>query len=429
MIPDTMGSEYFCVTGVDPNKAASMQTDIRATGLSSEEASKRPNDDGPNEPGRASRASTLVEIVRLFANPLVLILLIASLVAAVLGEQLNAAIIVAIVLLSAAINFVQVHRSQQAAERLRQQVTPTATVLRDGVWAKVTRREVVRGDVIRLAAGDLVPADAQLLEAHDLHVQQAALTGDSLPVEKEAEPHAGQPVDTQGPNAIDRVFLGTSVVSGTATAVVTATGPATAFGDIAARLATKPPETEFERGIRRFGFLIMRTVLFLVLFVFLVSLAARHDPFQSLLFAVALAVGLTPEFLPMIMTVTLGRGAVHMARNKVIVKHLAAIQNFGSMDVLCSDKTGTLTSGDMALDRQVDPPGKATKRPLELAVINSGFETGIKSPLDAAILKSAAPDLSRYSEARRDPVRLRATPPLRRGRRRWQAPVDHEGRS
>jgi Mg2+-importing ATPase len=173
----------------------------------------------------------------------------------------------------------------------------------------------------------------------------------------------------------------------------------------------------------------MRTVLFLVLFVFLVSLAARHDPFQSLLFAVALALGLTPEFLPMIMTVTLGRGAVHMARNKVIVKHLAAIQNFGSMDVLCSDKTGTLTSGDMALDRQVDAHGKATKRPLELAVINSGFETGIKSPLDAAILKSAAPDLSRYSEARRDPVRLRATPPLRRGRRRWQAPVDHEGRS
>jgi Mg2+-importing ATPase len=339
-----------------------------------------------------------VEIAQLFANPLVLILLFASLVAAVLGERLNAAIIVAIVLLSAALNFAQVHRSQRAAERLRQQVTPTATVLRDGLWAEVPRREVVPGDVIRLVAGDLVPADAQLIEAHDLHVQQAALTGESLPVEKEAGIHAGEPTDAKSQNTPDRVFLGTSVVSGTATALVTATGRATAFGDIAARLVTKPPETEFERGIRHFGFLIMRTVLFLVLFVFLVSLAAHHDPFQSLLFAVALAVGLTPEFLPMITTVTLGQGAVHMAREKVIVKHLAAIQNFGSMDVLCSDKTGTLTSGDMVLDRQLDALGQPAVRPLQLAAVNSGCETGIKSPLDGAILKMASPNPSRYQK-------------------------------
>jgi len=377
-----------------PGAAATLNTVTVARGLSDEEAAERLRTYGPNEPGRGARVPMLVEIVQLVANPLVLILLCASLVAAVLGERLNATIIVAIVLLSSALNFVQMHRSRQAAERLRRQVTSTATVLRNGQWTEVPQREVVPGDVVRLSAGDLVPGDASLVEAHDLHVQQAALTGESLPVEKEAVASKAQP--NAAGSTLNQVFLGTSVVSGTATAVVTATGPATAYGDIAARLSAKPPETEFERGIRHFGFLIMRTVLFLVLFVFLVSLAAHRDPLESLLFAVALAVGLTPEFLPMITTVTLGQGAVHMARQKVIVKHLAAIQNLGSMDVLCSDKTGTLTSGHMALDRQVDALGQPAERPLQLAGINSSYETGIKSPLDAAILNAYTPDLSQY---------------------------------
>ena len=186
-----------------------------------------------------------------------------------------------------------------------------------------------------------MPADARLIQARDLHVQQAALTGESLPAEKSAE-HAPAPARSLA-DAPYMVLLGTSVVSGTATAVVTATGRATAFGDIVLRLATEPPEMEFERGIRRFGFLIMRTVIFLVLFVLVVNLAFHRPALESLLFAVALAVGLTPEFLPMITTVTLAQGALRMARRKVIVKHLPAIQNFGSIDILCSDKTGTLT--------------------------------------------------------------------------------------
>ena len=165
-----------------------------------------------------------------------------------------------------------------------------------------------------------------------------------------------------------------------------ATGRSTAFGDIAARLATRPPETEFERGTRRFGFLILQTVVFLVLLVFLVNIVLQRDPLESLLFSVALAVGLTPEFLPMIVAVTLASGAVHMARRKVVVKHLAAMQNLGSMDVLCSDKTGTLTSGSMALDRSLDPLGQPCERVLLFAYLNSFYETGIKSPLDAAIL-------------------------------------------
>ena len=186
-----------------------------------------------------------------------------------------------------------------------------------------------------------------------------------MPVEKEAGDHRAPP--RQPADARNVVFLGTSVVSGTATALVVATGPATAFGDIAARLSTRPPETEFERGTRRFALLIMRTVFFLVLFVLLVGALMHHAFLESLLFAVALAVGLTPEFLPMISAVTLSRGAAHMARQKVIVKHLEAIENFGSMDVLCSDKTGTLTSGEMVLERHLDPFGQASERPVILA--------------------------------------------------------------
>ncbi len=361
-------------------------------GLSGAEARRRLAATGPNEPGAAGRASGLAALAGFFASPLVLILLLASLVSAVLGERLNAAVIAAIVLLSVALNFVQTYRSQRAADGLRATVAPQATALRDGVWAAIPRREVVVGDVIRLAAGDLVPADARLLDARGLQVQEAALTGESLPAEKAVA--AARTPDT-APAAGDAaarawVFLGTSVVSGTATALVAATGPATAFGDIAARLVLRPPQTEFERGTQQFGYLIMRTVIALVLFVFLVSAALRHDPLQSLLFALALAVGLTPEFLPMITTVTLTQGAVRMARRRVIVKHLEAIQNLGSIDVLCSDKTGTLTSGDMTLDRAVDPLGATAPRPLALAALNSAFETGIASPLDAAILRASA---------------------------------------
>ncbi len=240
-------------------------------------------------------------------------------------------------------------------------------------------------DVIRLTAGDLVPADACLFKVRDLHVQQAALTGESLPVEKEAIDLQAISQDTSDDH---KVFLGTSVVSGTGTALVMATGKSTAFGDIATRLVTKPPETEFERGTRQFGLLIMKTTILLVLFVLLVSVVLHHNFLESLLFAVALAVGLTPEFLPMITTVTLGQGAVHMARKKVIVKHLEAMQNFGSIDVLCSDKTGTLTSGEMALDQHVDPFGDLSERVFLLAYLNSLHETGVSNPLDQAIKQS-----------------------------------------
>ena len=285
------------------------------------------------------------------------------------------------VLFSVAMNFIQTYRSQKAVDSIRKEVAPTANVLRDGKWIEILRRDIVPGDVIKLAAGDLVPADAELLQTRDLHVQQAALTGESLPVEKSASSDHSSDSERD----LNKVFLGTSVVSGTATALVIATGKNTVFGDIAMRLAKRAPETEFERGTRRFGFLIMRTTILLVLFVILISILLHRPFLESLLFAVALAVGLTPEFLPMITTVTLGRGAVHMARKNVIVKHLEAMQNFGSIDVLCSDKTGTLTSGEMSLEQHLDPFGAPCERVFLLAFLNSLHETGITNPLDEAI--------------------------------------------
>jgi P-type Mg2+ transporter len=363
-------------------------------GLSSGEARRRFDRVGPNEPAGRRRGAVVSELLGFLANPLVLILVIASVVSAILGDTVNAIIIGVMVALSVVLNFVQAYRSQRAAERLREAAAPTATVLRDEAWRELPRRVLVPGDIVRLMAGDRVPADARLLEARDLHVQQAALTGEPMPAEKDAGEVGTPPRQlAESPNL---VFLGTSVVSGTARALVVTTGRDTAFGDIAALLSTPPPETEFQRGTRHFALLIMRTVAFLVLFVVVVNIARHRPALESVLFAVALAVGLTPELLPMITTVTLAQGAVRMARRKVIVRHLAAIEDFGSMEILCSDKTGTLTTGEMRLHACVDPRGQASERSLFFAYLNSAHETGIRSPLDAAILKHATPDISGY---------------------------------
>ncbi|MFN8471463.1 MAG: magnesium-translocating P-type ATPase [Anaerolineae bacterium] len=374
-------------------------------GLTTNEARRLLTQYGPNDPAPVRRVTVLSQIVSLLANPLVVILLIAAVVTAILGEMVDALIIFVIVTLSLVLNFVQTYRSQQAAERLRATVAPTATARRDGQWAEIPRREIVPGDVVRLSAGDLVPGDGVLLEAHDLHVNEAALTGESLPVEK--MPASGEHADT--PDTVSRVFLGTSVVSGTGAAQVTVTGAATMFGDIAARLAARPPETEFDRGIRQFGLLITRVILLLVLFVFLVTAAMHHNPFEALTFAVALAVGLTPEFLPMIITITLTQGAMRMARHNAIVKNLSAIQNFGSMDTFCSDKTGTLTTGEMTLESHVGPMGQPDERVFLLAYLNSYYETGVENqeaqavlrrggsgPLDLAILRHDHPNVEAY---------------------------------
>lgn len=379
-----------------PLKKQFEQLESSEQGLTSDEAHKRQEKYGPNDTTGVKRSSAVVQFLRLFLNPLVAILLFAGLISAILGDRINASIIIVIVLLSNILNFVQTSRSQNAVEKLRADVSPTATVLRDGTWIEMPRRDLVPGDMVRLAAGDLVPADARLVQSTDLHVQQAALTGESLPVDKNAD-DLDAPTESFA-EAHNCVFLGTSVVSGTGTALTIATGLATAFGDIAVRLASRAPQTEFERGIKGFGQLIMQTVFFLVLFIVLIGVIGHHQPFETMLFAISLAVGLTPEFLPMITTVTLGRGAMRMAKQKVIVKHLESIQNFGSIDTLCSDKTGTLTSGETKLEGHLDLLGKESNRVLLFGYLNSTYQTGIKSPLDEAILLHGNVDVSGYSK-------------------------------
>jgi Mg2+-importing ATPase len=365
-------------------------------GLTEEEAARRLREFGPNDPAPRRHGELMYELLLLFINPLVVILLVASILSAVLGQRADAVIIFVIAMSSVAINFFQTYRSGKAIRRLREHVCLTASVLRGGTWRDVRRDEIVPGDVVRLSAGDLIPADGRLLESRDLFVQQAALTGESMPVEKEAGVAIKE--EDKSPTAANLVFLGTSVVSGTGAVSVTATGSHTSFGLISARLRDRTGETEFERGLRQFGFLIMRAVLFLILFIVIVRVALHRDAFESFIFAVALAVGLTPEFLPMITSVTLARGALRMAKEEVIVKHLPAIQNFGSIDVLCSDKTGTLTTGVMTLHASADATGESSDRPLSLAYLNSKFETGIRSPLDAAILECNRDGVDGYTK-------------------------------
>ncbi|HEU0169467.1 MAG TPA: magnesium-translocating P-type ATPase [Chloroflexota bacterium] len=366
--------------------------DSSPAGLTHEQALDRLRRFGPNAAAKRSRWAAFVQLAAFLFNPLVLILMLASIISGVLGDVTNASIIAGIVVVSVAINFFQDYRSQRAAERLRNLVQSEASVLRDAAWLEVPLAQVVPGDIVRLSAGDLVPADCRVLEQRDVTVNQAALTGESFPAGKQAGP---LPADATASldAAENAVFMGTSVVSGSATCVVVHTGGATELGAIGQRLRGRPAETEFERGTRRYGILITRAVIFLVVFVFLVNALAHRNPLESFLFAVALAVGLTPEFLPMIVSVTLAQGALRMARKNVIVKHLPAIENFGSMDVLCTDKTGTITAGEIHVAASLDWRGEPDPYPLRLAYLNSSLETGVKSALDHAIGEAMPQDL------------------------------------
>jgi Mg2+-importing ATPase len=386
-------------------------------GLDAEEARARLRRFGPNEPAPPRRREALRELGAYLVNPLVLILLVASVVSAVFGQVASSVIVACMLLLSVALNFSQSYRSQVAARRLRERVGQRATVLRDGRPQEVPARDVVPGDVVRLAAGDLVPGDGRLLSSKDLFLNEAALTGESLPREKHAD--AAVAPGTSLADAPTAVLQGTSVVSGLGEAVIVRTGGQTEFGQVAARLAGRAPETEFERGTRQFGMLILQVVVVLVLFVFLVNALFKRDLLESFLFAVALAVGLTPELLPMIVSVTLASGAVRMARKKVIVKRLAAIENFGSMDILCSDKTGTLTVGEISVARHVNVLGEEDEAVVRLAALNSTFQTGLRSPMDEAILRHEHPDVVRYQ--------LRDEIPFDFQRRRMSVVLDDGG--
>jgi Mg2+-importing ATPase len=326
-----------------------------------------------------------------FKSPIILILLFATGLSAVLKDWMDAVIIFVIVLGSAVLSFVQEYNASAAAEKLRARVTAKATVLRDGAPRQVLAEEVVPGDVVLLSAGNLVPADGVVLEARDFFLNQAVLTGETFPVEKVPGPVAANAGLTERTNC---VFMGTNVRSGTARVVIVQTGMATAFGQIAKKLTLRPPETEFERGIRHLGYLLTEVMFVLVLAVFAANVFFHKPVLDSLLFSIALAVGLTPQLLPAIINVNLSKGSQVMAAGGVIVRRLASIENFGSMDVLCTDKTGTLTEGVVRLDGALDVSGQPSDDVFRLAYLNAHFQTGLSNPLDDAIVSSAQPDIT-----------------------------------
>ena len=370
-------------------------------GLTAAEAAERLRSDGPNVIGGKGRRTLWAILFAQVASPLVLILVAASLVSLVVGDAVTAGIILTIIVMSAALGFVQEARSETAVAALQARLTLRATVVRDGQPQELPIHDVVRGDLVLLSAGDIVPADVSLVEADHLYIDEASLTGESAPAAK--LPRSADAAVPAAGDHDDLGFFGTSVVSGTGTAVVTATGARTSYGEIAKHLVERAPENDFQRGVRAFGGLIFRVTTLLVIAVLVINLALHRPLLESLLFAIALAVGLTPELLPAIVTLNLTRGAQMLSRHGVLVKRLPAIQNLGSVTVLCTDKTGTLTTGTLGVVGSVgiDRDNAAeSARALEFAYLNSHFQTGFTNPLDAAILSGTAEpsDLASYSK-------------------------------
>lgn len=351
-------------------------------GLSSAEASARLRLDGPNAIGRKGEVSAMSVFARQFRSPLVLILVFAAFVSAFVGEGSEAAIITVIVLASCFLSFTQEYGASKAMQVLTARISRKARVLRDGTEESVLTEAIVTGDVVRLSAGNLVPADGVLLEARDFNVSEAALTGETYPVVKSPGVSPAQAQIGQRNNA---VYTGTSVRSGTATFLVVRTGDHTEYAAIAATIARTVPETEFARGIRRFGYLMTEIMLVIVILVFAANVLLHRPLIDSLLFSLALAVGLTPELLPAIISVTLARGARAMAAGGVIVRRLDAIENLGSMDLLCTDKTGTLTEGVIRLDACKDMEGGDSADVRFWAILNATLQSGMANPLDEAI--------------------------------------------
>jgi Mg2+-importing ATPase len=363
-------------------------------GLSDPEAKRRFAVYGPNDAMVRRRRRLWRQILDRLANPLILILLFASGLSAWTGEVTSFAIIVVIILLSVTLDVVQQRRAETTVDALRRSVGLKAQVLRNGVCREVPLDQLVPGDVVNLIAGDIVPGDSRLLSARDCFVNQALLTGEAYPVKKQAGDLAAPADEASGASKF--LFMGTSVVSGTARAVVCRTGRTTELGGLAEGLAAERPTDAFAQGIRRFGFLMLRLTVFLVLFVLATNVVFHRPWLESLLFALALAVGLTPELLPMVVTVTLANGASRLARSRVIVKRLAAIHDLGAMDVLCTDKTGTLTESRISVAGHVDTDGNSSEGVYVLAYLNSLFGSGIKSPLDEAILDHQRPDVAAW---------------------------------
>jgi Mg2+-importing ATPase len=387
-------------------------------GLSADDAAARLHEYGPNQVREHQRLTRTRVLVNQIRNPLLLVLVFAAMASAMTGEWVDAVIVVAIVLATVGIGYSREYQAETVAAALQARVRTRARVLRDGNAVNVPMEEIIPGDVVLLSAGSLVPADGVILEAADFFASESVLTGESFPVEKRPGAVAKTAALRERLNC---VFLGTNARSGTARCLIVATGLKTQFGAIAHRLTLRPPETEFDRGLRQFGHLLTSAILVMVFLVFIVHVLNGRPPIETLLFAIALAVGLSPELLPAILSVNLARGAQMMARHGVLVRHLTAIENLGSMDVLCTDKTGTLTEGHVVLEGSYDVLGSPSPDVQKQGAWNAALETGLASPLDDAILTAAAPDLSR--------VRKLAEIPFDFIRKRVSVVVETEGRT
>jgi P-type Mg2+ transporter len=382
------------IGGLSPEQACAK---LRSApeGLSEAEAADRLREIGPNLVARERKATIGEELWSRARNPLNALLLTLAIVSYFLGDVRAAVVIATMVVLAVGTAFLQEHRSNEAAARLRAMVHTTASVRRGrsqsgDPFAEVPIDCLVPGDVVRLSAGDMIPADLRLLEAKDLFVNQSALTGESMPAEKHAQASLAPCEDSLDlPNLC---FMGANVVSGYGTGVIVRTGAKTFFGHLAHEIVGQRVQTAFDRGVNRFTWLMIRFIIVMVPAVFLINGLTKHDWLEALLFAVAVAVGLTPEMLPMIVTVNLAKGAIAMSRKKVIVKRLNAIQNFGAMDVLCTDKNGTLTQDRIILKRHIDIEGNDSEKVLQYAFLNSHFQSGLRNLLDKAVLAHAELD-------------------------------------
>ena len=354
-------------------------------GLTDEEAKKRLSEYGFNEPAKKKKRTILFQILSKFLSPLVIVLLVIGIFSLFFGEKVSAILVMLMALISVLLSFVQEYRAGREAEKLSEMVRSTATVYRNGKAREIKIKEIVPGDIVDLSAGDMIPADLRIIFCKDLFVNQASLTGESFPVEKSSNVIESK---SSSPVALTNIaFMGSSVVSGTGLGVVIKSGLATQFGELSRKLATIPIETGFDRGVRSFTWLMIRFMLVLVAVIFAINALSKGNPIQAFLFSLAVAVGLTPEMLPMLVAINLSKGALAMSKKEVIVKRLNSIQNFGAMDILCTDKTGTLTLDKIILEKHCDVVRNDDEDVLRLAYINSFYQTGLKNILDRAILR------------------------------------------
>ena len=354
------------------------------SGLTEAEAENRLRETGLNVLKERQKLTPLDLLLNQFKSPILLILLIATVISAALGNWVDAIIIFVIILFSAVLSFVQEFNADKAAEMMQMRLKIKTDVLREGKKKSVPAEVIVPGDIIELSAGSIIPADAIILRAEDFFVNQSVLTGETFPVEKTAGTSA-ENAELEAMNNV--VFMGTTVSSGYARCIVMKTGSATAFGQVAKRMVLKPPATEFERGVNKLSYLLTIVMLVLVLIIFAANIYFRRPVLDSLIFSIALAVGLTPQLLPAIININLSKGSQAMAKRGVIVRRLEAIENFGSIDILCTDKTGTLTEGAVTLSSALDVQGKESEDVLRSAVLNAGLQAGMVNQLDEAILK------------------------------------------